>query len=185
MFRKELPRIYELRDQIKNPTSPNAYFQYFDSSCRDHPDKLQIFRARENELQELDSSAWEALKKKTCGYLTAKDAKRGWQQLFDYLNEARGYKYLKSIGCSDIYFIPESKKTGQKTPDLHGRLESIKVLCEVKTINQSDVAIQARREGKVTVVHDYLDEGFFIQLFKSIREKKNGLKHTPMEREQS
>ncbi len=175
MFQKELPRIYELRDQIQTPTSPSAYFQDFDSSFRDHPEIQRVFRALENELQALDSCAWETLKKKTCGYLTARDAKRGWQQLFDHLNEARGYKYLKCIGCSDVYFIPESKKNGKTTPDLHGRLGSVKVLCEVKTINKSDVVIKARNEGELTWVHDRLDEEFFIKLFKVLRKAKEQL----------
>ena len=32
MFRKELPRIYELRDQIEAPNFPRPYFQNFDNS---------------------------------------------------------------------------------------------------------------------------------------------------------
>ncbi|HYK35478.1 hypothetical protein [Alloacidobacterium sp.] len=76
------------------------------------------------------------LKGKALPRLIARDKRgRGWHQLFDALHEARAYNYLKSSGCTNLRFIPESSK---KTPDLEGSLALDRVLCEVKTINISD-----------------------------------------------
>jgi len=119
MFRGELPRVYELRDQIKDQDDPNACFQDFDNSLRDCPAKKQAFVALERVLQELDADSWGCLLEKASKYLAVKHDKRGWQQLFDILNEARAYRYLKQIGCSDIRFIREAKKP---TPDLWATL---------------------------------------------------------------
>jgi len=105
----------------------------------------------EDALQSLDSAAWEFIKNKADKYLTKWDDKnaRGQQQLFDILNEALAYSFLKKeVGCSNIQFIPESNK-GPQTPDLEGTLghtKVTKVICEVKTINISEDEAFTRRE---------------------------------------
>ena len=57
MFRAELHRIFELRDQITDPTAPDAYFQNFDTYVQESPHVRQVYARWENELQGLDDSA--------------------------------------------------------------------------------------------------------------------------------
>ena len=71
-------------------------------------------------------------------------SRRGWQQLFDILNQARAYNYLKTLGCSNILFIPRADNQALRTPDIEAILGSDRVLCEVKTINISQKEIHAR-----------------------------------------
>jgi hypothetical protein len=179
MFRKEFPRIYELRDQIKNPDSPNSCFKNFNEEFQSEAMRM-AFRSREDALQALDSSAWESLKKRASEYLTKWDEKkgRGQQQLIDVLNEALAYSFLKREGCSDIHFIPESAKKGEKTPDLEGTLGQNKVICEVKTINVSEGEALRRRGGRY--LHDqpqvHLEPGFFGKLMDDITKAKEQMK---------
>ncbi len=65
--------------------------------------------------------------------LVARIEKRGWQALYDVLNQAKGYIYLRRLGYPDVRFIPRAKARGQRTPDLAAYSDSIKALCEVKT----------------------------------------------------
>ena len=51
----------------------------------------------ERALDLLDADAWHDLKERDLAFLTVRDAKRGWQALFDTLNEAKGYAYLRSL----------------------------------------------------------------------------------------
>ena len=106
MFRAELPRLYELRDCISDPTSPDAYFRDFDQDLARYADAKEFYLRYERDLQGPDDKAWEVLKGRALQYLTARDKKgRGWHQLFDILNEARAYSYLKTRGCTDLRFI--------------------------------------------------------------------------------
>lgn len=91
MFRKELPRIYELRDLLPDPVPLGAYFQNLEESLARIPQKLKQFRDIERDLEGLDPEAWEALKSDLKPLLAAKHPTRGWQSLFDKLNEAKAY----------------------------------------------------------------------------------------------
>ena len=174
MFRTQMPRIYELRDLIDNPTSPDAYFQNLDKNVQDSPHHVrQIYLCWENELQGLDDDAWEFLKSEASPYLIHKDPSgRGWQQLFDILNQARAYNYLKAIGSSNVRFIPRAES---RTPDLEGVLDSGRVLCEVKTINISQKEVRAREEFTGRNIANQLDDGFFRKLHSDITEAKDQL----------
>jgi hypothetical protein len=142
VFRAELPRLYELRDCIAAPASSDAYFRDFDQNLARSAHVKDVYLRQERVLQGLDDQAWEHLKGEALPRLTAHDKRgRGWQQLFDILNEARAYNYLKSLGCTNLHYIPRSQ---EKTPDLEGSLALDRVLCEVKTINISDQEIAFR-----------------------------------------
>jgi len=91
--------------------------------------------------------------------------------LFDILNQARAYNYLKDIGCSRIRFI--SRINGSQTPDLEATLESSRVLCEVKTINISQEEVYAREKPKVRSRAIQLGDGFFKKLQSDIDKAKN------------
>lgn len=168
MFRRQLPRVYELRDLAGAPVHPDAVFQTLEARLQESPSCMQVFVALEQQLHGLDDGAWTFLKSKAGRYLTVRHPMRGWQQLFDVLNEARAYSHLKKIGCSDVRFIEESAKPGQKSPDLHGVLQGATVLCEVKTINVSDRELRARQCSTAQDSEVHLDPGFLRKLRSDI-----------------
>ena len=173
MYRKQLPRVYELRDMAQSPPSAEAYFSEFDNKLQENPVRLKHFRDIEAELQGLDASAWSYLKAQLAPLLAAKIEKRGWQALFDKLNEAKGYNHLVSIGCTNVEFIPVSSVNGQRTPDLQGDLAGARVLCEVKTINMSEVEATRRTSGAVGSITLQLPDGFFRKLTSDIETAKS------------
>jgi hypothetical protein len=116
----------------------------------------------------LDFEAWEFLRKETLPRLKAKHLTRGWHQLFESLNEAKGYNYLTRIGCTGVKFIPRSKIDNVQTPDLQGKIESTTVLCEVKTINVSEIESERRHSGGVGRTLAHLEESFFKKLMSTI-----------------
>jgi hypothetical protein len=141
-FREQLPRLFELKDSIADPESVDVYFQRFEENLADSPHTKEVYLRWERVLGDLDAAAWKDLRDEAAPRLTNRDKNgRGWQQLFDILGEARAYRYLKSIGCTDVHFISRSTV---RTPDLAGILGSDRVLCEVKTINPSDEEVAAR-----------------------------------------
>lgn len=178
---QNLPRLFELADIN---TAFSGYLKDSDIPAL-IPVKRKVLCDFEADLSALDGEAWAFFKEKTqyksClegGYSqkassNAKVAKekgydglelpRSWQPLFDLRNEARGYGYLKSIGCGGIEFIPESK-AGRRTPDLKGMLGGQTVLCEVKTINKSDDAVASSFFSLVTDGQPRLSDGFFNQI---------------------
>lgn len=173
MFRREMPRVYELRDLIQDPSKPSAYFQNFDNSLRDEPCKKQTWLAREHEFQRLDADSWQRLKDEARPYLSARDARgRGWEQLISILNQARAHNYLVDQGCSGVSFIRRSKRQKQQTPDIKAQLDGQTVLCEVKTINISEDEVNKRRTGSAGSTTNLLNEAFFKKLESALREAK-------------
>jgi hypothetical protein len=168
MYRRELPRIFELHDLIMPSSSPDAYFRNFEKSLSEIRQKLKQFRDIEGDLQGLDADAWTFLKSEVAPLLRVKHSTRGWQALFDKLNQAKAFNYLKSAAYRNVRFIPPSAVRGQQRPDL----EADGVLCEVKTINASDVEADRRDSGGVGTVTDQLDEGFFRKLSSDLKKAK-------------
>jgi len=162
MIHYVFPRVCELRDLVNEQGNPDAYFKNFDESIMTWPLKKSAWITREQEFQRLDVDAWTSLKNQALPYLTKKNPNgRGWQQLFDILNQARAYIYLDDLGCSCTRFIPTTPK---KTPDLEAQLQGLKVLCEVKTINISDDEATARNSMTGSYTSKYLPPKFFGKL---------------------
>jgi hypothetical protein len=155
-----------LKDCITDPSSPNAYFQNFDQNLASSEHIRDVYLRRERALQGLDAAAWNHLKGEASRFLTARDEHaRGWQQLFDVLNEAWAYNYLKSIDCRKLAFIPRSRF---QTPDLEGFLGPDRILCEVKTINISEEEV-AFRTGPMKARS--IDASITPKFLKRLRQK--------------
>jgi hypothetical protein len=167
--RDEFPRIFELRDLLPNPLPETIAFPSLDETSMRLPQKRKFLRDLEAELQGLDPSAWAALKVKL---MPKKHKTRVLEPLYDLLNEAKAYNYLKRIGCVNIYFIPAAAVTGKKTPDLGADAERRKVLCEVKTINRSDDEVHRASTGGVRTTKQQLDAGFFSKLKSDLEHAK-------------
>ena len=169
MFLSGFPRLSELRDTLRTPIPPDAFFYDCDRTLAESPQKRKQFWDIESDLQSLDPEAWAFLKKELTPLLKAKHPTRGWQQLFDKLNQARAYRHLVAQGCAGIRFIPESKKVSRQTPDLEGTLEGQTILCEVKTINVSDDEADRFHRHGVLQVTDQLSDKFFAKFASILR----------------
>jgi hypothetical protein len=142
VLRQELMRVFELKDALSDPASPDAYFKNFEESLEEIDQKREAFRRVEASLSLLDVDAWRTLKQSAAAQLTRRRAGRGWQDLFDVLSEARAYAYLRSIRCSEIRFL---KRENRPTPDLEAIHDGRRLLCEVKTVNISDREAERRQ----------------------------------------
>ena len=140
-FAEIFPRLHELKEAVPDPTHPDAYFRHFAERIVESEHVRHLYMKVERPLRVLDPEAWRDLKDRAPLYLMVRDEKRGWQALFDTLNESKGYAYLRSIGCTDVAFI---KRDSKKTPDLRGMLDGNRVVCEVKTINMSQAEADRR-----------------------------------------
>jgi hypothetical protein len=130
---RDFPRLYEL--YCDSNTAINTNFLANFEDVVNYANRQRYFKELEKDLQQLDDKAWQELKRKALKYVIKKDKLRGWEQLFNTLSEVKGYLYLKAVGCTEVYFIPERNTS---TPDLYGRCGSDGILMEVKTINRSD-----------------------------------------------
>jgi hypothetical protein len=168
--RAEFPRIHELRDLLPRELPEGVRFPALDNTIYEFPPKRRFFQGVERDLEQLDAVAWVALRAKMPPLLK-KHRTRVWEPLYDALNEAKGYNHLTRIGCHAVHFIPTAE--GMKTPDL-GALspEGGKVLCDVKTVNISDIEVRRRREGGVATIADQLEDGFFRKIQSDLARAK-------------
>ncbi|MGA9450629.1 MAG: hypothetical protein WBW41_04705 [Verrucomicrobiia bacterium] len=171
------PRLFDLYQRSKKD-DPQNYFNF---------EKLfpiaflgsAAYADLENALAKLDAAAWEKLRKKTLSYITKDSSLRGYHQLFNGLNEARGCIYLAEQGYDQICFIEEEPP--RKLPDLLAkRLGSVAIL-EVKSVNPSeeDINQQVIRERETIKVDPRLTEKFKTRIKRSIRDAREQLDAYP------
>lgn len=179
MLREEFQRLYELRDSMDNPDSENSCLQNLDQTLQ-HLVARHWWAIIERDLLGLDADAWRFLKIEASQYLNKWDEKssrnggpRGRELLLNILYQAKAYNFLKTKGCSAIRFIQCTKKTGKKTPDLDGTSGSVRFLCEVKTINRSEDAVNWQRIEK-KYLNDYskLTGEFLAKVTRTIENAK-------------
>lgn len=142
---KRFPRLYDLYAGSDRCHPSNYFSDPKVKQALEGADSTLI--EIEDRLQQLDENAWKKFQAKAVRYVTATN-QWGWnEQLFDCLNEPKGYVYLKDQGYSDIRFIPEVPD--KKTPDLCGTRYDGHALVEVKTVHESDdVNCYRTRSGK-------------------------------------
>jgi hypothetical protein len=171
MSRSEFPKVNQLIDLIDDRTHNDSYFKNFEHSIEESVEKRNVWLAREKELQRLNLDAWDSLKKEAFPYLTARShCGRGWEQFITILNQARAYIFLLNLGCSEIRFISPIKD--KETPDLEGVLDSIPVICEVKTVNKSAQEVEAQQSGSLSFTLTTLGPGFFKKLTSDLAKAK-------------
>jgi hypothetical protein len=158
LYSKEKMQKYVRLSQIGCLYRENedSYFHPSFDELHDGESFERFLSAYENDLAKLDDNSWEYLKEETEKLCIYQDKNKRWTPLFDKLNEARGYVFLKSLGCKEIAFIRPSKKGGEERPDLKGEKEGSSVLCEVKTKHISDVFINARDNSRVIRTNEIL-----------------------------
>lgn len=162
----DFPRLTEIKVLCDDLNHYDGYFNDIEKCLKSNVAYEKYFKL-EHELQKVDQDAWEILKQKTINYFT-KITSRGWQQLFEALNEAKGYVHLASAGCSSIIFIPEANI---KTPDIEAQNGQNKYLLEVKTINISEQEALNRQEKMRDHDVQYKLGDVFLQKIDRVIEK--------------
>jgi hypothetical protein len=135
------PRLSQLKTAVPDPTHPDAYFQHFEERLAESEHIRNQFLRVERTLEALDEDAWHDMLQRAAPQTMQRHPTRGWESLFNTLNESKAFAYLRSLGCSEIAFIGVGK---MKTPDLRAVLGGHLVLCEVKTINVSGEEAERR-----------------------------------------
>ena len=149
MYRDYFSRLFELGNLLPEPVPRGLALPALDHTLLE-PGKREYFRMREGDLQELDAAAWVAIKEKFARWPKARaHEQRTLEPLYEILNEAKGYNYLKEVGCSNIHFIRVSARQNEKTPDLGAVHGDHQVLCDVKTVNRSENEVERARAGGV------------------------------------
>ena len=154
----EFPRLGELAS-FHREISTSRFYGFPHSQHLEIEEVRRKFQALEEDLSCLDQESWQFLLNEARDLTLLKSDPRGWNQLFEKLNETKGYRYLQELGCSDIRFIPRSTATGIETPDLLGKLDARHIICEVKTLNRSDNYYDRVRTPRVTEPPIALEDG--------------------------
>lgn len=133
----------------------------------DLPEFHKHFLDIEKDIQILDSTNWLQLREKAVSRFKNHRKGQNKQDFINLLNEAKGFRHLKDIGCIDVCFIEETSKS--QSPDVKGLLNNETIYCEVKTIGISDDEIDSRKVNKVlTNAYTQLQEPFFNKLKSTI-----------------
>jgi len=176
------PRLFDLY-QRSEKNDPKNYFNFnelFPIAFLGSAAYADIEKA----LARLDATAWEKLRKKALPYVTTDDPLRSYQQLFNTLDEARGYIFLADQGYEQIEFIePElRKKNNPELPDLVARKSDSTAILEVKTINESDDCLKPTapwRHGAV-IVPPSLSEKLEDKIDSTIQKARSQLNSYPL-----
>ena len=171
MSRDHFPRLFDLRDLLPDPLPQRAALPALDETLM-RSGKREYFERIEADLQRLDASGWAALKARMTPWPKT-HPKRALEPLYNALNEAKAYNYLHEIGCSHVRFIPVSKVSGQRTPDLGAEDHGRHVLCDVKTINRSDEEVGRFLSGGVRTSTDKLPPEFLEKIRKTCASAKD------------
>jgi len=168
---KNLPRLLDLYEH-SDKTSLKNYFNV------DYPLPLA---EEENRLARLDSASWRVLRDKAVPFVCFDDPARRYQQLWNTLDEARGYEFLAEKGYAQIEFIKPSKKDGVRSPDLIGRKAGSTAVLEVKTINESqdNLGENASWRNEAVTVPQNLSEALTRKIVVTIEDATDQLKSYP------
>jgi hypothetical protein len=167
------PRLLDLYEH-SDKSNPNNYF---------HVEFPLPLGEEEKRLARLDLASWKILRDKTMPFVSADDPLRSYQQLWNMLDEARGYVFLADQGYNRIEFIEidKSKKGGKRTPDLIGFKIGSSALLEVKTINESgdNLSPNAPWRKEAVVVPQQLSEEFKRKAISTIEQATGQLLSFP------
>jgi hypothetical protein len=137
----------------------------------------------EKRLARLDSESWKILREKAVPYVSVDDSVRRYQQLWNILDEARGYVFLADQGYERIAFIKpdKGKKGGKRSPDLIGYKTGSTAVLEVKTINESceNLAATALWRTEAVTVRPDLAEEFKRKVIATVKQATCQLKSYP------
>ena len=167
----QFPRLSELlaaaRKLAKDPSKVWGW-----KTPTDNPRKQQILRGHEDELSELNEAAWRYFLATKAPKFANTERLRGWQQATDALNEVAAYVYLKRRFDAHPRFVTESKT---ETPDLELETANGLVLCESKTVNESQQELEARSKSQASRTAPALDAHYFRRVNAAVDKAKSQL----------
>ncbi len=167
MCSDKFPRLFELSDLLPRPAPADLALPALNQTLL-KPGKREYSEKREVDLQGLDEAAWAAIKEKLKHWPKVRTHEhRALEPLYEILNEAKGYNYLKRIGCSNIRFVSVSARQIGKTPDLAAEHGGQQVLCDVKTINRSDNEVERIRTGGVATSPERVPDELVTKIRKT------------------
>ena len=147
-----LARIRELIATAEDARKRDSFARLLDKAIQSHLISRQTLEAHEADLGGVDDAAWLSLKAEAVQRLSRIRTRRRWDVLVDFLNEVKGYAYLKTLGCTEISFV--ARTYDRKSPDLTGMLAGRRVLCEVKTLMVSETPLSDDfLIGKLTLIN--------------------------------
>ena len=168
------PKLFDLYQQSKKD-DPNNYFNFDELIPWSAPNFAEI----EKTLSRLDTESWKRLRTKALSYVSADDPHRRYQQLFDHLNEAKGYVFLADQGFAQIEFIEpkKNKKGASQSPDLFATKADSAALLEVKTINESkeNLSPSALWRNEAVTVRQNLSDEFKNKIIATIEQARSQL----------
>jgi len=164
-WKEEYPRLFELFESSDRECNDNYFSHMNDEKTRKYG--KASYMKWENILSQLDSVAFKHLVSKSKRNVTVCHKYRGWEQLFNCLNEAIGYIYLKEQEYNEIDFIDESN---EERPDLFAKSEKKSALLEVKTIRKSDIDVLRDRAWKSI---DEIPEGLKSKIISDVNKAKS------------
>jgi hypothetical protein len=136
------PHLYEL--YCEDPSNPTNYFNCpnLQSDLQEDPPDPYLTDL-ESILEELDLAAWQEWKGRAACSLSVEKRFGFPVPLFDCLNEARAYVFLKRHGYIEITFLKPERKRAKKTPDLLAKNSDGRIiLLEAKRVHDSDDEIE-------------------------------------------
>ena len=153
----DFSRTLEIVAAVLKQDSSNTYFSNFLPSLDDEPDKKRWWQFYESKFVSLSECDWQNLVSKVVPRFLKNDPTRKWQTAIDLLNESIAYDYFVSLGCLDVYLVPEAE---HKTPDLSFSVGTVEITCEVKTLNRSEESIHSDGGRHAFTIEDQLSENF-------------------------
>ena len=114
MCRNYFRRLFELSDLLPQPVPAGFAIPALNQTLLE-PGKREYFEKTEIDLQGLDGAAWASIKEKLKRWPKARTHEhRVLEPLYEILNEAKGYNYLKRIGCLNVQFVSVSARQNEK-----------------------------------------------------------------------
>jgi hypothetical protein len=141
-----MKRVLELVELVRMKYPEDRFFDDFDHRLTSLPLMAKYYGAYENVFCALDDQSWRILTRKAIDHFLDHRVGQLKQGFFNQLNDAFAYKYLTSIGCSDVTLLMED---GKACPDISYVDRVGKAYCEVKTISISSDEITRRSSSKV------------------------------------
>jgi hypothetical protein len=141
-WRSAFPRLASLYDGA-SPTPEDTFFHGIPYAVENLPLACEVYQVIESDLAVLDGEAWNAFRAKTLRSDVRSHNHRGYANVCNTLNEAKGYRRLRqelqrrNLKYDRIVLIPEDPR--RRTPDWGALLQGQPVAAlEVKTIQESD-----------------------------------------------
>lgn len=133
---RDLKKFCRLNELFENSQKchANNFFRFWLN--QDYTAEVDVYFSNlEIELAQIENSVWHDFMEKCLPQVNNFDPKYHWANLWNILNEVKGYIFLKNQGFEHIEFLQVEK---YKTPDIKGWSQYGTVLLEVKNVNRSE-----------------------------------------------